>query len=60
MQLLEEHTLACVPIYPSQPYQARCDFERSFGPMLLPKTMAATFLIVRFLSFYSKMAIFIV
>ena len=47
-------------IYLSEIYQAKYDIQGSFRPILLTKTIAATFLIVRFWSSYSKMAIFIV
>ena len=41
-------------------YQAKYDIQGAFRLILLTKTIAATFLIVRFWSSYSKMAIFIV
>ena len=54
------YTVAYGRIYSSETYQAQYDIQGSFIPTVLIKTIAATFLIVRFWSSYSKMAIFIV
>ena len=60
LNLTEELTVAYGRIYSSEIYQAKYDIQGSFRPILLTKTIAATFLIVRFWSSYSKIEIFIV
>ena len=54
------YTVAYSRIYSSETYQAHYDIQESFRPILLIKTIAATFLIVRFWSSYSEKVIFIV
>ena len=58
--MAEMGTVAYGRIYSSEVYQAKYDIQGSFRPIQLIKTIAATFLIVRFWSSYSKIAIFIV